>query len=458
MARKKKKSGLSTIADFMSEKSKKKLAQKTIREADLLSIRPDPKQPRRLLPPKLATTFEAGKMSPQETVEAWATMDHSPFSELQKLANSIAQHGLINPISVRKTPEGTLPAEIQYLIVTGERRWWAHVLLDANERQIQEGSTTKKADQIKINLVAEGVTIRAHQLIENLIREDINAIEKAAGMWALRYELSDLEFTAVPTSVEAKKVNLVPWKKIEDSLQISDRYRRYVILVLRLPSDAQEIIQRHNLSESMIRPIAQKLFEYPELQIQVLEQLLAWQNEEEDRSLVREVRKLVDDLLIATTTPDSGPHLVEATTNDEFSALPITKEEEFIPPSGDSNKASIINQDQDTDTRDLPAVSETTRTDHNDPNNKSIVNSRETNEHELEETHSPKSRQKIHSRLNKSPTLTQFPDVSLHLLQILDLINPNNSSDIKELKKMENKLQTLKSKIDNLLVLSQVST
>lgn len=283
---------------FLSRKKQKQAQSKRSTSwADLLSIRPDPAQPRSLLPPDLAQSFEGGELDAQAVIKAWQERapDNPALADLQRLADSIAQHGLINPISVRENPAGEADTGITYLIVTGERRWWAHVLLLAANREIQEGETLRKPDQIKITLTAQGISVRAHQLIENLIRSDLGAIEKAEGVWALRYELSNID----PNSPSPDS-KLVPWKEVEQSLGISGRYRRFITSVMSLSDEVQALIQQHHLSEYAVRPIT-KLKDHPALQQQALQQLLTWQQEGEDvRSLNKSLNDFVDGLLTKT--------------------------------------------------------------------------------------------------------------------------------------------------------------
>lgn len=81
---------------------------------------------------------------------------------LSELADSIAAHGVLQPLLIRPTPGGT------YQIVAGERRWRAARLAGLSEvpaliREI----TDEETDQLA--------------LIENLQREDLNAVETAQG-------------------------------------------------------------------------------------------------------------------------------------------------------------------------------------------------------------------------------------------------------------------------------------
>jgi hypothetical protein len=298
------------------------------------SILPDPNQPRRLLPADLMEAVITKRSTPVAALQTWLrraeraqtettapALQHN-VRELKRLADSIEQHGLISPISVRQPgPEESLPAGAAYLIITGERRYWAHVYLLSEGKQIHEGETISEPSQIKATIAPAGITIRAHQLIENLLREDINAIERARGMWILRYELSgvnysspdeaDFEgvnysspFTTDLTGVNYSSPQLVAWSQVEQALGISKRYRIFVTSVLKLSPEARELVEAHNLAEMTIRPIVQKLKEKPELQLKALNQLIAWQAENEaeggpGRAIVASVRELVDKLLAA---------------------------------------------------------------------------------------------------------------------------------------------------------------
>ncbi len=97
---------------------------------------------------------------------------------------------------------------------------------------------------------------------------------------------------------------------------------------LQLTEEAQRIVQEHDLSESLIRPLVQKLSKEPELQMKALEQLLAWQQSEEaPRSLTRAVKQLVDELLhppapVMATTEE----VPAARTQSEHSAPTISRE------------------------------------------------------------------------------------------------------------------------------------
>ena len=89
--------------------------------------------------------------------------------ELEALAESIRQHGILQPLTVRETGDG------YYQIVAGERRWRA-----ARMAQLSDvPALVVEADNKKAMELA---------LIENLQRQDLNCVEEAQGYHSLIQE------------------------------------------------------------------------------------------------------------------------------------------------------------------------------------------------------------------------------------------------------------------------------
>jgi len=105
-----------------------------VREIEIARIRPNPNQPRQ----------------------------HFDEEALKELADSIAEHGVLQPILLR--PEGE-----DFEIIAGERRWRA-----AQRAQLHA------MPAIVRDRTDEGVAAEL-ALIENIQREDLNAIEEAEG-------------------------------------------------------------------------------------------------------------------------------------------------------------------------------------------------------------------------------------------------------------------------------------
>jgi ParB-like chromosome segregation protein Spo0J len=250
------------------------------------------------LPEAIAVRVNSGQLSPQKAIAEWAQIataagEGSPQAHLlgkvKELAEAIATHGLINPISIYPRHDDD-PVDVEYRIVTGERRWWAHVYLAANGRYIQEGNERCSPTQIKATLTPEGAGIRAHQLVENWFREDISIVEKAYGLWALRCEMSNLPFG------DYDEREMVNWQEVEATLKIGRRQRRRIVSVLELSEEAQGVINGHRLSERSVRPIVAKLGDHPPLQLEILNQLIIWNVAGEGYG-EKQVSALVDTLL-----------------------------------------------------------------------------------------------------------------------------------------------------------------
>ncbi len=114
--------------------------------------------------------------NPADTVQQLRITDVEPRSDqprkhfdreqLQLLANSISQHGVIQPIIVTENQNGT------YSIIAGERRWRASKIA---------GLSTIPA----VVRTYDALTQAEVALIENLQREDLNPIEEALGYQSL---------------------------------------------------------------------------------------------------------------------------------------------------------------------------------------------------------------------------------------------------------------------------------
>ena len=202
----------------------------TISEISVTSIDANPNQPRR---------------------------DFDPEA-LQELANSIRQIGIIQPITLRETPDG------RYQIIAGERRWRASQMagltaIPAYIRTINDDSVMEVA------------------LVENIQREDLNAIEIALAYQHL------LETTGMTQEKVAQRVgksraavaNFLRLLKlpaqVQMALQKKDIDQGHARALLSLDSPSQQVklfrdIQKNGYSVRKVEDIVRRLNEGHDIQ------------------------------------------------------------------------------------------------------------------------------------------------------------------------------------------------
>lgn len=123
--------------------------------------------------------------------------------KLEELAESIRQHGVIQPLTVRKLSSG------YYQIIAGERRWRAARLADLEEIP----AVIIEADDRKAMELA---------MIENLQREDLNPMEEAEGFRALvaNYGMTQEEAARRVGKSRSAVANAMRLLDLEENLQV----------------------------------------------------------------------------------------------------------------------------------------------------------------------------------------------------------------------------------------------
>ena len=162
------------------------------KQIDLHRIEPDPDQPRR--------AFDEDR--------------------LEELAASIRAEGVLQPVVVRYEETRDV-----YILVHGERRWRA----------------SKLAEQASIPALVRDVPEHRRllqQLMENVVRDDLNAVDRAAALRALRHQMGD-----------------APWEQVAEAVGIK-RSRLFQLLgTEKLPDVAKDDIQTGKLSEKQSRAL-----------------------------------------------------------------------------------------------------------------------------------------------------------------------------------------------------------
>lgn len=171
------------------------------------------------------------------------------LEELNALAESIKEHGVLQPIVVTKEDN-------KYKIVAGERRWRASKIAGL-ETIPSVVRTLDEQNRIEISL------------IENVQRTDLNAIEIATAYAKLKnqFNLSDDEV--------AKRVG-----KSKSAIVNTTR-------LLSLPDSAKHAMVEHGLSEGQMRPL---ITAKPEVIEKVLPKIIAegWSARKVEQYMVEE--------------------------------------------------------------------------------------------------------------------------------------------------------------------------
>ena len=189
---------------------------------------------------------------PISQVESNSAQPRKHFDEaaLGELADSIAQHGIIQPLTVRKLSSG------YYQIIAGERRWRAARLAGLKEVPV----TVIEADDRKAAELA---------MIENLQREDLNPMEEAAGYRTLidQYHMTQEEAanavgksrSAVANSLRLLDLDAAVQKLLEEGKLSAGHARALVPLSPALQVQAANAIIAGGMSVRQTEALAKRL-------------------------------------------------------------------------------------------------------------------------------------------------------------------------------------------------------
>ncbi len=153
------------------------------------------------------------------TPNRWQPRRDFDPEKLHELARSIEAHGLINPLVVRKRPDGS------YELIAGERRLRA--IRDILERET-----------VPVRLMrAEDAKMRELALVENLQRDDLNPIEEALAYQELHKDLG------------------LTHEAIAERLQISRPKFSNTLRLLELPEEVRQLVAKGELAAGSARAI-----------------------------------------------------------------------------------------------------------------------------------------------------------------------------------------------------------
>lgn len=196
---------------------------------------------------------------------------------LQELSNSISQIGIIQPITLRQMDDGT------YQIIAGERRWRASKL--AGLHSIPAYVRT-----------ASDENMMQMALVENIQREDLNAIEIALAYNNLMEEFK-LTQEQLSEKVGKKRTTIANYLRL-----------------LKLPADVQIALRNKDIDQGHARALLG--LESPSMQLKLFKEI------KKNSFSVRKVEEMVQSINNGEKVI-SGHHAINPTRKlpEEYSAL-----------------------------------------------------------------------------------------------------------------------------------------
>lgn len=200
----------------------------------------------------LSADERSSLLLPISQVESCSTQPRKAFDPdaLADLSESIRQHGIIQPLTVRKLQSG------YYQIIAGERRWRAARMAGLTEVP----AIVIEADDRKAMELA---------MIENLQREDLNPIEEAEGYRVLteQYNMTQEEAAqrvgkSRPTVANALRLlGLTPPVRamVEDGRLSAGHARALLPLSAKMQQSAAETVVKDGLSVRQTELLVKKL-------------------------------------------------------------------------------------------------------------------------------------------------------------------------------------------------------
>jgi ParB family transcriptional regulator, chromosome partitioning protein len=248
---------------------------------------------------------------------------------LKALAESIRQYGVLQPLVVTRTeivkPDGGIQSV--YELIAGERRLRASKLIGLKEIPvvIRQGEQT---DKMKLELA----------IIENLQREDLNAIDRAKAfqMLVAEFALSHGEIGAKVGRSREYVSNSIRLLALPEEVQnavvnkdLTEGHARALLMLSHRPEEQKtvfkEIVMKKTsvrIAEQLVRRIAQdkirkhdKTPEMMELEKNLTETL--------GTRVVIENRPNGGRLLIEFFSPEDLTHIVQAIATQESSPIPF---------------------------------------------------------------------------------------------------------------------------------------
>ena len=225
----------------------------------LSQVLPDRFQSRVILPPDIKSVFFAGEMDCYQAAQALLEAAGGDpalkreVEDLTRLGESILSDNQVEPASGAwvQTPHG----RSYFLLEAGERRFWSLAL-----QAVQSGSQ----EEPRLQVLEQKMFSRRRQLVENLQREDLSAVDLAKAIAALILEalgkqpeeqgsLSELDYFRQVLDVTRLPHGI--WPMVEKATGYSRPYCEYHLRILTLSDELLFLASIYRVEERRLRII-----------------------------------------------------------------------------------------------------------------------------------------------------------------------------------------------------------
>ena len=227
-------------------------ARQDVKAIELLppgAMMPDRFQPRPLLPLEISNRFFAGEIDCYQAASEWLVLSKKDVGirrtvdELLGMGDSFDEHGQIKPITGSYVLKNG--GKYEFVIETGERRFWAACLIAARDK-------VKEEPLLRVEVIEK--PSRQRQVLENRHASPPNAVAQAREIASLILDEVEMQpdpevedpydyFRQAMTMRKSRGL----WSKLEQLMQLTRPRMVQILGLLELPTSLLERANWHNL-------------------------------------------------------------------------------------------------------------------------------------------------------------------------------------------------------------------
>jgi ParB family chromosome partitioning protein len=267
---------------------------------------------------------------------------------LKSLAESIRQYGILQPLTVTRKevekPDGGLQST--YELIAGERRLRASKLIGLREVPVVIRAG-EQSDKMKLELA----------IIENLQREDLNAIDRAVALKQLAdtFDLSHVEIAAKVGRSREFVSNSIRLLALPESIrqavvnkEISEGHARALLMLSDRPTEQDTLFREIVLKKSSVRVVEQLARRI------ATDKIRKHDKTEEVRELEKSLTETLGTRVFIENRPNGGRVLIEFFSPEDLSHIAaILAERKEL-------ETAVLNPDAIVDTPVAETEAETT--------------------------------------------------------------------------------------------------